>query len=230
MTRQPTIIPDSRPEFYDFDLFNQPGQDPAIDNCLLTELTYTVFDTETTGLDPRGGDEIISIGAVRIVNHRLMADDRFEQLVNPMRPLRWESIQIHGIQEETLRHQPVIATVLPRFHQFAENTILVAHNAAFDMRMLQMKEEQTGVRFENPVLDTMLLSSIVHPAQENHNLSTIAQRLGIDVTGRHTAMGDALATAQMFLKLIPLLELKGIRTLRQARLASEKTFFARLRY
>jgi DNA polymerase-3 subunit epsilon len=98
------------------------------------------------------------------------------------------------------------------------------------MRMLQMKEEQTGVRFENPVLDTMLLSSIVHPAQENHNLSTIAQRLGIDVTGRHTAMGDALATAQMFLKLIPLLELKGIRTLRQARLASEKTFFARLRY
>ena len=230
LPRKPTIIPDSRPEFYDFDLFNQPGQDPSVDNRLLTELTYTVFDTETTGLDPRGGDEIISIGAVRIVNNRLVADDRFDQLVNPMRPLRWESIQIHGIQEEDLRDQPVIRDVLPRFHQFAEGTILVAHNAAFDMRMLQIKEAQTGIRFINPVLDTMLLSHVVHPAQENHNLMTIAQRLGIDVSGRHTAMGDALATAHMFLKLIPLLAKKGIHTLQQARAASEKTYFARLRY
>jgi len=228
--RQATIIPDSRPEFYDFDLFNQPGQHPAIDECLLTELTYTVFDTETTGLDPRAGDEIISIGAVRIVNNRLVADDRFDQLVNPMRPLRWESIQIHGIQEETLRNKPVIGTVLPRFHQFAKDTILVAHNAAFDMRMLQIKEKETGIRFINPVLDTMLLSSIVHPAQEDHNLMTIAQRLGIDVSGRHTAIGDAMATANMFLKLIPLLAKKGIHTLAQARAASEKTYFARLRY
>ena len=230
LPRKPTIIPDSRPEFYDFDLFNQPGQDPSVDNRLLTELTYTVFDTETTGLDPRGGDEIISIGAVRIVNNRLVADDRFDQLVNPMRPLRWESIQIHGIQEEDLRDQPVIRDVLPRFHRFAEGTILVAHNAAFDMRMLQIKEAQTGIRFINPVLDTMLLSHVVHPAQENHNLMTIAQRLGIDVSGRHTAMGDALATAHMFLKLIPLLAKKGIHTLQQARAASEKTYFARLRY
>ena len=230
LNRQATIIPDSRPEFYDFDLFNQPGQLPAVDSCKLTELTYTVFDTETTGLDPRGGDEIISIGAVRIVNNRLVADDRFDQLVNPMRPLRWESIQVHGIQEESLKGQPVIAEVLPRFHRFAEGTILVAHNAAFDMRMLQIKEEETGIRFINPVLDTMLLSSIVHPAQEDHNLMTIAQRLGIDVSGRHTAMGDALATANMFLKLIPLLAKKGIHTLEQARAASEKTYFARLRY
>ena len=220
LPRKPTIIPDSRPEFYDFDLFNQPGQDPSVDNRLLTELTYTVFDTETTGLDPRGGDEIISIGAVRIVNNRLVADDRFDQLVNPMRPLRWESIQIHGIQEEDLRDQPVIRDVLPRFHRFAEGTILVAHNAAFDMRMLQIKEAQTGIRFINPVLDTMLLSHVVHPAQENHNLMTIAQRLGIDVSGRHTAMGDALATAHMFLKLIPLLAKKGIHTLQQARAIS----------
>ena len=224
------IIPDSRPEFYDFDLFNQPGQLPEVDNQPLADLTYTVFDTETTGLDPRGGDEIISIGAVRIVNNRLLSNDRFEQLVNPQRPLRWESVQIHGIRDEMLVDKPTIEEVLPHFHKFAENTIMVAHNAAFDMRMLQIKEAATGLRFINPVLDTMLLSAVIHPAQENHNLMTIAQRLGIDVTGRHTAMGDALATAEMFLKLLPLLAKKGIHTLQAARQASEKTYFARLKY
>ncbi|MDJ0802023.1 MAG: exonuclease domain-containing protein [Desulfobacterales bacterium] len=224
------IIPDSRPEFYDFDLFNQPGQLPEIDNCPLTELTYTVFDTETTGLDPRGGDEIISIGAVRIVNNRLLQNDRFERLVNPKRPLRWESVQIHGIRDEMLADQPTIEEVLPQFFKYAENTIMVAHNAAFDMRMLQIKEAATGLRFINPVLDTMLLSAVVHPAQDNHNLMTIAQRLGIDVTGRHTAIGDALATAEMFLKLLPLLAKKDIRTLQAARQASEKTYYARLKY
>jgi DNA polymerase-3 subunit epsilon len=224
------IIPDSRPEFYDFDLFNQPGQMPAIDNQPLTELTYTVFDTETTGLDPQGGDEIISIGAVRIVNNRLLGNERFEQLVNPRRALRWESVQIHGIRDEMLADQPTIEEVLPRFHKFTEDTILVAHNAAFDMRMLQIKETATGIRFINPVLDTMLLSAVVHPAQDDHNLMTIARRLGINVTGRHTAIGDALATAEMFLKLLPLLAKKGMHTLREARQAAEKTYYARLKY
>jgi DNA polymerase-3 subunit epsilon len=230
MPHNMAIIPDSRPEFYDFDLFSQPGQRPELDTRPLSELVYTVFDTETTGLDPRGGDEIISIGAVRVLNNRLLANDRFEQLVNPQRPLRWESVQIHGIRDEMLADQPVIEEVLPHFFKFAENTILVAHNAAFDMRMLQLKEAATGIRFINPVLDTMLLSAVVHPAQEDHNLMTIARRLGIDVTGRHTAIGDALATAEMFLKLIPLLAKKGIHTLEEARRASERTYYARLKY
>ena len=167
---------------------------------------------------------------MRIVNNRLLQNDRFEQLVNPKRPLRWESVQIHGIRDEMLADQPPIEDVLPQFYKYTENTIMVAHNAAFDMRMLQIKEATTGIRFINPVLDTMLLSAVVHPAQENHNLMTIAQRLGIDVTGRHTAIGDALATAEMFLKLLPLLAKKDIRTLQAARQASEKTYYARLKY
>jgi DNA polymerase-3 subunit epsilon len=228
--RDLAIVPDSRPEFYDFDLFHQPGQVPELDNQPLDELTYTVFDTETTGLNPAAGDEIISIGAVRIVNNRILAHERFEQLVNPMKKLSWESIQIHGIVDDMLADQPLIDKVLPRFERFARGTVLVAHNAAFDMRMLQLKEKTTGIQFDNPVLDTMLLSAVVHPAHDNHNLTAIARRLGIDITGRHTAIGDAIATGEILLKLIPLLAKKGIHTLKTAREASEQTYYARLKY
>lgn len=228
--RTMTILPESRPEFYDFDLFHQPGQTPEIDNRSLTSLTYTVFDTETTGLDTRGGDEIIAIGAVRMVNRRILHDEIFDQLVDPRRNVPIESTKIHGIQPEMLEGQPTIDQVLPRFHQFCEETILIAHNAAFDMKMLELKEHKTGIKFINPVLDTLLLAAVIQPAQDNHNLEAIATRLGISIIGRHTALGDALATAEVFLKFIPLLEKQGIYTLKDARLASQKTLYARLKY
>ena len=220
----------SRPEFYDFDLFNQPGQTLELDEIPLADLTFTVFDTETTGLDPKGGDEIISIGAVRIVNGRLLQSEVFDQLIDPKRSVPDESVRIHGIRPEMLEGQPTIEKVLPLFHAFAEGTILVAHNAAFDMRMLQLKEETTGTRFINPVLDTLLLSAVVHPAQESHNLEAIGKRLGVNIIGRHTALGDAIATGEIFLKLIPLLISSGINTLKDARLASQKTYYARIKY
>jgi len=221
---------ESRPEFYDFDLFNQPGQTLELDEIPLADLTFTVFDTETTGLDPKGGDEIISIGAARIVNSRLLQSEVFDQLIDPKRSVPYESVQIHGIRPEMLEGQPTIDKALPLFHAFAEGTILVAHNAAFDMKMLQMKEETTGVRFINPVLDTLLLSAVVHPAQENHSLEAIGKRLGVNIIGRHTALGDTIATGEIFLKLIPLLIKSGINNLKDARLASQKTFYARIKY
>ncbi len=225
-----TILPDTRPEFYDFDLFKKSGQNPEFDNRPLTELTYTVFDTETTGLDPQGGDEIISIGAVRIVNGRMLHEERYDQLINPQRHLPWASVKYHGIQQEMLNDKPTIEKVLPVFHQFSKNTVMVGHNVAFDMRMLQLKESLTGVTFDNPVLDTMLLSAVVHPAQNDHSLGAIAERLGIKIIGRHTALGDAIATGQIFLKLIPLLKESGVVTFLNARQISEKTLFARLKY
>ncbi len=225
-----TVLPDSRPEFYDFDLFQSAVLKPELDDRLLTELVYTVFDTETTGLDPHGGDEIISIGAVRVVNGRLLRSEQFDQLVNPQRTLPWESVKFHGIRPEMLIDQPTIAQVVPRFHQFASETVLVGHNVAFDMRMLQMKEEVTHIRFTNPILDTMLLSDTVHPAQRGHGLQAVAERLGVRIMGRHTAIGDAVATAEVFLRLIPLLAAQGIRTLKEARLASQKSLYARLKY
>jgi DNA polymerase-3 subunit epsilon len=98
------------------------------------------------------------------------------------------------------------------------------------MRMLQLKEAVSGVRFNNPVLDTMLLSAVVHPGHKTHDLEQIAARVGVSIVGRHTALGDAIATGEVFLKLVALLKSQGIITLRQARDASRKTYYARLKY
>jgi len=220
---------ESRPEFYDFDLFHQPGQTPELDHTPLAELTYTVFDTETTGLHPSGGDEIISIGAVRIVNNRLLRAEIYEQLVDPKHPINPVAQTIHGISNEMLRGKPTIDEVLPQFYDYCDETVLVAHNAAFDMRFLQMKEEATGVYFTQPLLDTLLLSEVLHPNQESHALETIAERLGIKVEARHDALGDALVTAEIFLRMIPLLAAQGIRTLGDARAAEEK-IYAKVKY
>lgn len=228
--KRSTLLPVNRPVFFDFDLFSQAGQHPELDDRMLVDLAYTVFDTETTGLNPRAGDEIIAIGAVRIINGKMLEDECFEQLVNPQRLIPWSSVQIHGIQPKVLEGQPDIAQVLPMFYQYAEGTILVGHNVAFDMRLLMEKEAPTGIRFENPVLDIMLLSAVIHPAQPNHDLEAIAERLGISIIGRHTALGDAIATAEVFLKMLPLLAQMEIYTLRQARIASQKTYYARLQY
>jgi len=220
----------SRPEFYDFDLFNQPGQTPELDNRPLAALNYTVFDTETTGLEPSAGDEIVSVGAVRIVNGRLLEQEVFEQLVDPRRSMSAEAGRITGIENAMLTNQPTIDKVLPAFRAFCEDTVLVAHNAAFDMRFLHMKEGATGVRFTQPVLDTLLLSAVLHPELPSHGLEAIAERMGVNPIGRHTAVGDAIVTAEVFLRMIPLLADQGIRTLGEARAASQRTFFARIEY
>ncbi|NCP55634.1 MAG: DNA polymerase III subunit epsilon, partial [Rhodoferax sp.] len=207
---------EGRPEFYDFDLFQTTDQTSALEDRLLGDLTYTVFDTETTGLNPSEGDQIIQIGAARCVNGKLLKQESFEQLVDPERLIPAVTIPIHGITQEMVRGKPKITAVLPAFHAFAQDTVLVAHNAAFDMRFLQLQERNTGLKFDHPVLDTLLLSAVVHPNQESHRLEAIAERFNITVLGRHTALGDALVTAEVWLRLIPLLQALGITTLRQA--------------
>lgn len=220
---------ESRPEYYDFDLFK--FSDTRIDlDRKLGELAYSVFDTETTGLEPSAGDEIIQIGAVRAINGRLLRQEVIDQIIDPQMPLKPAGIPIHGITEDMVRGQPTIDVVLPVFHEFCADTVLVAHNAAFDMRFLQLKEERTGLRFDQPVLDTLLLSAVIHPNQESHKLEAIAARLGINVIGRHTALGDAFVTGEVFLKMIPLLADMGIHTLREALAAAEKTYYARVKY
>lgn len=220
----------SRPEFFDFDLFEASGADHALDDCPLTRLAYTVFDTETTGLRPSEGDEIIQIGAVRVVGGKLLRAEAFEQLVDPGRTIPSETIPIHGITQDMVRGQPRITQVLPAFHAYAHDTILVAHNASFDMKFLQLQERATGCKFAQPVLDTLMLSAVIHPHQASHRLEAIAERMNILIQGRHTALGDAMVTAEVFVRMLPLLAEMGIHTLGQAREAAQRTYYAKLEY
>jgi DNA polymerase-3 subunit epsilon len=212
VTAEPPVAP--RPEYYDFDLFKIPDVVPA--DTPLKKLRYVVFDTETTGLRPSEGDELIAIGAVHIVNGRILTGETFERLINPGRPIPASSVRIHGITDDMVRDKPPARIVLPQFKNFVSDSVLVAWNVAFDMRFLELKQDEAGVRFNNPVLDALLLSIYVSNDTTNNSLLATAERLGVVATGRHTALGDAMATAAIWIKLLDLMEGRGIRTLGQA--------------
>ncbi|NBB85340.1 MAG: hypothetical protein GVY12_03850 [Bacteroidetes bacterium] len=226
--RRPAV--DGRPIYYDFDLLDTHAQAGPRAAEPLRSLTYTVFDTETTGLHPKEGDKIISLGAVRVLNQRVLQGETFDQLIDPQRPLSLDSVRIHGIQPATLRGKPTIDRVLPRFHQFAGDTVLVGHNVAFDLSFIRQEEEALNCRFDQPVLDTLLLAALVNPDRDDYSLDALADALGITVTGRHTALGDALITAELLVRLIPLLKRRDIHTMGQALEASRDTRFADLTY
>src|SRR5690606_30501875 len=135
-------------------------------------------------------------------------------LVNPRRHIPLSSTEIHGINDAMVANAPTIDKVAIRFHRFAEGAVLVAHNAAFDLAFLRRQEERIGLRFNHPVLDTVLLSAIVFGQSENHSLDALAARLGVYLPeeARHTALGDASATAEALLKLLPALKARGLLT------------------
>lgn len=209
------LPPAARSVVYDFSLLSK-ARNAAVADTRLDELTCVVFDTETTGLNP-ATDSVVQIAAVRVVNGKRVEREVFDTLVDPKRPIPPASTDVHGISDTMVVGAPEIDEAGRQFHRFAEGAVLVAHNAPFDMEFLRRQEAGIGKAFDHPVLDTVLLSAVVFGQLEEHTLDALTARLGITIpeAARHTAIGDTIATADAFLKLVPMLQAQGHETFGQ---------------
>ncbi len=210
---QARISPDAaRPLIYDFDLSEHEGEH-EIEQRVIEDLTYVVFDTETTGLTPHK-DELVQIGAVRVVKGKIVEGERLEMFVNPGRPIPPASTRVHGITDDMVAGAPDAATAVSRFHEFVRGAVIVAHNAPFDMAFLHRHGKTLGLDWDHPMLDTVLLSAVVFGDSEKHTLDALCARLGVTIPEdlRHTALGDAQATAEALCRMLPILASRGYRT------------------
>ncbi|MEO0745803.1 MAG: 3'-5' exonuclease [Pseudomonadota bacterium] len=218
-----TLTPEAaRPLVYDFDLLNA-GEGGDIRDTALSALCCVAFDSETTGLDTRA-DAVVQLGAVRILNGRIVEGEMLETYVDPGRPIPPASTAVHHVTDADVAGGPHFAEAGRALHGFCRDAVLVAHNAPFDIAFLRRAEAEMGVRWDHPVLDTVLLSAIVFGTNEDHTLDALCDRLGLTIPPdlRHTALGDARVTAQALVTLIPLLEARGLRTLADVIAESKK--------
>ncbi|MEG0805212.1 MAG: PolC-type DNA polymerase III [Lachnospiraceae bacterium] len=169
--------------------------------------TYTVFDFETTGFSPIN-NKIIEIGAVRVEQGVITSS--FSSFVNPEVPIPFKIEKLTGINDDMLLSAPTIEQILPDFLEFSKETIMVAHNAGFDMSFLNSNCQRMGKSIEFTVVDTVALARILLPRQARYKLDSVAKHLGITLENHHRAVDDAKCTGEIFIKFIELLKEREI--------------------
>jgi len=174
----------------------------------LADATYVVFDVETTGLSAVY-DTIIELAAVKIKDGNVI--DKFESFANPHHALSATTINLTGITDDMVRDAPEIEDVINQFHDWIGDSIMVAHNAKFDMGFLYVGYKKCGLeKTVHPVIDTLELSRLLHPEMKNHRLNTMAKKFNIELTQHHRAIYDTEATGYLLLNLLKEAEQKGI--------------------
>ncbi len=176
------------------------------------EGTYVVFDIETTGFSPVQ-NRIIEIGAVKVENGEII--DRYSAFVNPDVPIPFAIEKLTGINDNMVVSAPMIGEILPQFLAFTGEAVLVAHNANFDMSFIMENAKRLGLEKEFTYVDTLGIARVLLPNQNKHTLDAVAKTLGVSLENHHRAVDDAEATAEIFIKFIPMLQKEGIETLSQ---------------
>ena len=201
----------------------------ALDHLELNQkaknLRYVILDLETTGLS-RSRDMVISLSAVRMVDGRILMGDVFNSLVNPGREMPSATIKIHGIVPSMVNQAPTFDDVLDQFLHYLGTDILVGYHVEFDLGFLnRCMKKKYGIHLQNMALDVMpMCNKVILPAlirkyafrfNGNRGLDVTAAYFGIQIPERHTAFGDALATAMIFQRILTELEKKEPANLRK---------------
>jgi DNA polymerase III epsilon subunit family exonuclease len=181
----------------------------------IEEEEFTIFDTETTGLDPRCGDRIVEIAAIRVQGDRIV--DQFESLVNPRRSISPGAFAVNKISDSMLLDAPTIETVLPKFLAFIKGSCLCSYNLPFDLGFLKAEMALCNCAWldDGALLDVLAMARRLLPGLDRHALSAVAASLGISENQRHRARSDVDMTWKVFQKLKVIMRDKGISDLRQ---------------
>ena len=167
-------------------------------------LREIVFDTETTGVDPKSGDRIVEIGGIELVNH-IPTGRTYHVYLNPERSMPQEAFAVHGLSGEFLADKQVFAAVADDLHSFFSDAKLVAHNANFDLGFLNAEFARTGHALieASRIVDTLALARRKHPGASN-SLDALCTRYGIDTSRRvkHGALLDSELLAEVYIELI----------------------------
>ena len=176
------------------------------------EESYVVFDLETTGFSP-DVNKIIEIGAVKVEGGEIV--DRFSTFVNPQVPIPFRIEQLTSIRDDMVIDAPVIDEILPKFMEFCDGCIMVAHNADFDMSFIKKNCENLGMECDPTIIDTVSLARVLLPQLNRFKLDTVAKAVGVSLDHHHRAVDDAACTADIFVKFIKMLHDRGVERLDQ---------------
>lgn len=182
----------------------------------LISLPVVVLDTETTGLDARKA-RVVQVGALRLAGGGIVDGERFETLIDPGLPIPPAATAVHGIADADVRDAPSFADAWPRLETYLGQSIVIGHTIGYDFTVIERELGRIGTAWSRPrSLDLRMLAQIAVPTLADYALEHVCQALDVEIHGRHTAMGDAKATAEAFLRLVPLLRQRNIRTLGEA--------------
>jgi DNA polymerase-3 subunit epsilon len=199
---------------HDLSLHDRPSQPAAITPATpLSELPAVVVDTETTGLNPLR-DRVISVGAIRLHGPRLYRSRTLNMLVNPGRSIPNRTIPIHGISNAMVADAPPFKQIVNRVVEHTSGLVVIGHFIHFDIAILRSEMQRCGLDWRPTAsLDVMLLYAGLFPDRPSLRLDDIAVDLDVPVIGRHSALGDALTTGEIFLRLLPAMSARGVDTL-----------------
>ena len=182
----------------------------------LVALDAVAIDTETTGLDPRRA-WVVEIGAVRIAAGVVEAAASMQRRARPPVAIPAAATKVHGIDDAAVAGAPTFAEVWPQFSTFIGDSVLIGHSVGFDLAVLEREATRANMTWARPrTLDTRLLAQLAEPNLADYSLETTAAWLAVVPGDRHSALGDAMTAARIYLALVPKLRARGIRTLAEA--------------